>query len=92
MKGIWHQIREVNVEPAKLPTKQALRDYFEKAYKERRIELAKNERLKEENWKHLITRSKELGKEIPIELQAVFSVYPSPRVGSDFIERWREWL
>jgi len=91
MKGMWHQIREVNTESAKIPTKQALRDFFEKAYKERRIELAKNEKLKEQNWKHLIARSKKLGKEIPIELQAVFSV-PRPMVGSDFVERWKEWL
>lgn len=91
MKGIFHQIIEVNIESPKVPTKQVLAAFFEKAYKERRLELAKNEKLKEENWKHLIARSKELGKEIPIELQAVFSV-PRPMVGSDFIERWKEWL
>lgn len=85
-------MREVNTFPPKPPTKKEFREFFERSSKERIIQIKANEKSRKENLKHLITRSKELGKEIPLELQVMFSVYPIPMVGSDFIERWKEWL
>lgn len=46
----------------------------------------------EMNIKHLNKRSKELGKEVPLMLLLYSTTIHKSYVGSEFIEKYKEWL
>jgi len=55
----------------------------------------RSDRLKElkENEKHIVKRSKELNKEIPLELAYhCYLNFNKTYIGSDFINKYKEWF
>lgn len=92
MKGIMEQIRERG-------KVYKLSDWDLKEF-HRALEKAQEEDIKarkratkavDDNYKHLIKRSKELNKEIPLILLCYASQYPC-YVGSGFMKQYKEWL
>ena len=94
MKGLMEQIRErgnvISFKPSDIKKEDIVKalEAEAKAYEE-----SKRARHKKivENEKHLKVRSKELGKEIPMELYYYTCVMPRP-MGSWFFEKYEEWL
>lgn len=65
---------------------------FEESQKEARRRRKKEEKQAKKNIKHLVKRSKELGRPIPDMLLFFAASAPPMYVGSDFVERYREWF
>lgn len=97
MKGILQQMREIEVITYNSKfTREGLdstNSILAKAateevdYREKRL----NEM--EDNRYSLVKKSKELGKEIPLELAYhCFISYTKTYVGFDFLEKYKEWL
>lgn len=94
MKGIIAQIDEhfentKNQKPLSFKELIKLLEESSKRYKKIEIE---NEKSRKENIAHLQKRSKELGKPIPLELLAKILSYPVPMIGTDFRNKYIEWL
>ena len=96
MKGIVQQMQEAKVVEWNKFTQKDF-DNLSKNIKiaaEKDIEYRKN-RLKkmESNKKAILKRSKELGKEIPLELAYhCYLNYNKTYVGSEFLQKYKEWL
>ena len=93
-KGIYQQIRELGETNIELPTKTEFAKMCDKISENSIKARAKKLQLLDGNMKHLNKRSKELGKEIPMELLSVIIGAPNgiPYVGNQFIEKYREWI
>lgn len=94
MKGLVQQIKEHYEASKNIPplTDKQLMKLIDEAAKRDRQRFLENEKSRKDNMKHLQKRSKELGKPIPPELLIRFSFEAVPLVGSDFLERYKEWL
>lgn len=96
MKGIYHRMQESKVHTLGKFTQEDLDTLVENLkIAEKENEEYKIKRLKEleDNRKALVKRSKKLGKEIPFELAWHYYLsYPKTYTGSEFLEKYKEWL
>ena len=100
LKGIVQQMRESEFHTWDKPTQKGWEEVLKDL--EKRMEVAlvedkkyRKKRLKEleNNRKFLNKRAKELNKEIPFEVAYhCFLSYNKTYIGSDFINKYEEWL
>lgn len=93
-KGLWAQMKEGKTVSFGKPITQEDWDkcmlVLEKHNERWRENIAIEAEKIENNFGFLTKRSKELGKEIPMELLAI--AYLNQPVGSWFLEKYKEWL
>tara|TARA_R110002124_G_scaffold281430_1_gene455733 strand:- start:89372 stop:89632 length:261 start_codon:yes stop_codon:yes gene_type:complete len=65
---------------------------LEESQKKALLHLKEREIIAKQNRKDLIKRSKELGKEIPLELLFIATSTQIHYVGSDFMKKYKEWI
>lgn len=94
--GLFKMIQERSTGVNQKFTEKDLELFFgkiEEESKKSRQQYEAREKEIKENIKHLVKRSEELGKEIPLYLYLVSTTNPQIFfVGSDFLEEYKEWL
>ncbi|MAX51463.1 MAG: hypothetical protein CMH22_05745 [Methylophaga sp.] len=94
-KGIYHQVRNPNtVKPSKEFKLSDLKEMLEHLQEAEVKNKKQKEDIKNENSKHLVDRSKKLGKEIPIEVLFMTdpNFNPSLLVSGEFMKKYKEWF
>lgn len=102
MKGIMSEIEEMkaNAKPISYsPTKEGIdsfvkemMDWLQEAVDSQHQHNLRLIQIQKENTKYLQQKSKELGKEIPVELYHRLVYMVDIPVGSSFIEKYQEWF
>lgn len=90
-KGLFAQIQDVKFEPKPFNIDD-FNKWWDEANKRRQEQFKLREKTIKHNIEHLVKRSHELKKEVPIELQLMVThTYPL-LVGSEFLKKYEEWI
>ena len=94
MKGIYEQLKEAETINYENIDFDKLNDYFKKSHKEQLQKQKAEEKRQKNNLKELEKRSKELGKEIPLELMAIVAsdLNKGGVISSSMIKKYNEWF
>ena len=94
-KGIFQQIKDASRIEIKNNLKiKDLEDILNDLTEKERKRKEKNKIIEKENYDHLVKRSNELNKDIPLELLFMTNptFNPGLYVSAEFVKKYKEWL